>query len=368
MRIKLIGFLTLFFTLWVRTGAAEAKTNTQELAWTDIRMLNVEGRGWNETKAFFDRLPAKAEKMVRPPVWTLSRHSAGMLVRFVTGATRIHARWAVTSANLAMPHMSATGVSGLDLYVKRADGKWRWLAVGMPHARTNSVELVSGLPPEEREYLLYLPLYNGTEFLELGVPAGESIRAAGAWGPGNRKPILFYGTSILHGACASRPGMPHTAILGRRFHWPTINLGFSGNGKMEPELVELLAELDPAVYVLDCLPNMTVENTKERVEPFVRRLRQAHPETPIVLVEDRVFANAFMWPAVMKYHQDNHRELRAAFERLQKSRIKRLYYIKGDRLFGDDGEGTVDGSHPSDLGFVRQADVLAPVLKSLLKP
>jgi hypothetical protein len=367
--MRLFPLLVILFTPFAGwpSGAAESETNRAELVWTDIRALGVEGRGWNDPKACFARLPAKAEKLVRPAVWNLSRHSAGMLVRFITSASRIHARWAVTSSNLAMSHMPATGVSGLDLYVKTVDGKWRWLAVGIPKSQTNSAELVSGMPAGEREYILYLPLYNGTEFAELGVPATDSIRSAGPWGPGNRKPIVFYGTSILHGGCASRPGMPHSAILGRRFNWPTINLGFSGNGRMEPELAELLAELDPAVYVLDCLPNMTPENTKERVEPFVRRLRQAHPATPIVLVEDRVFANAFLKPAQMKRHEDNHRELRAAFDRLKKSGIRNLHYVKGEKLLGDDGEATVDGSHPTDLGFMRQAEVLAPVLKPLLR-
>src|SRR6185436_6908291 len=125
------------------------------------------------------------------------------------------------------------------------------------------------LPPGKREFLLYLPLYNGTEFVELGLPPAATLAQAPAWGSGTRKPIVFYGTSILHGACASRPGMVHSAILGRRFNFPHINLGFSGNGKMEPELADLLAELDPSVYVLDCLPNMKADEVTVRVEPFV---------------------------------------------------------------------------------------------------
>jgi hypothetical protein len=97
---------------------------TTGIHWYDIRPLGVEGQGWADTKAPFDRLPAKAEKTARPPVWGLSRHSTGLCVRFVTDATTIHARWTVTNKNLAMPHMPATGVSGLDLYVKSANGKW----------------------------------------------------------------------------------------------------------------------------------------------------------------------------------------------------------------------------------------------------
>jgi hypothetical protein len=336
--------------------------------WFNIRQFGVEGRGWNDTKDFYDRLPARAEAVVRKPVWDLSRNSAGMCVRFVTDATTFRARWAVTESWLYLPNITAIGKSGLDLYVKTDKG-WHWLAVGQPTAQTNEVTLVDKLVPGKREYLLYLPLYNGTRFVELGIPTNAVIEKAGPWGPGVRQPMVFYGTSILQGLSASRPGMVHSAILGRRFNWPVINLGFSGNGKMEPEMADLLAELDPSVYVLDCLPNLGADEIKERVEPFVRKLRAAHPDTPIVLVEDRTLQDSFLISGRMEYyHLKDRAELKAAFERLKKAGVKNLYYIPGEHLFGDDGEGSVDGSHPNDLGFMRQADIFAPVLGPLLTP
>ena len=335
--------------------------------WFDIRQIDVEGRGWNDTKDFYDRLPARAEGMVRKPVWDLSRNSAGICVRFVTDATSLHARWALTDPWLYLPNMTAIGKSGLDLYVKMETG-WRWLAVGQPTAQTNEVVLVENLIPGKREYLLYLPLYNGTKFVELGLPTNAVIEKAGSWGPGIRRPIVFYGTSILQGLSASRPGMVHSAILGRRFNWPTINLGFSGEGKMEPEMADLLAELDPSVYVLDCLPNIVADEIKERVEPCVRKLRAAHPDTPIVLVEDRTMQDSFLIAGRMEYyHLKDRAALKAAYESLKKSGVKELYYIPGEHLLGDDGEGSVDGSHPTDLGSMRQAEIFAKVLGPLLK-
>jgi lysophospholipase L1-like esterase len=335
--------------------------------WFDIRQIGIEGRGWNDTSNFYDRLPARAEGMVRKPVWDLSRDSAGMCVRFVTDATSLRARWALTDPWLYLPNMTAIGKSGLDLYVRMETG-WRWLAVGQPIAQTNEAVLVENLIPGKREYLLYLPLYNGTKFVELGISTNAVIEKAGSWGPGVRKPIVFYGTSILQGLSASRPGMVHSAILGRRFNWPTINLGFSGNGKMEPEMADLLAELDPSVYVLDCLPNMVADEIKERVEPCVRKLRAAHPATPIVLVEDRTMQNSFLIAGQMEYyHLKDRAALKAAYESLKKTGVKNLYYIPGEHLFGDDGEGSVDGSHPTDLGSMRQADTFAKVLGPLLK-
>jgi len=345
---------------------AQTSTNAP-LRWKDIRELGVEGRGWNETKAFYDRLPAKAEGRVRKPVWELSRDSAGMCVRFVTDATEIRARWVLTDPWLYQPNATAICVSGLDLYVKTEKG-WHWLAVGIPQAQTNDVALIKNLMPGRREYLLYLPLYNGVTSAAVGVPANSIVEKAPAWGEGERKPVVFYGTSILQGLSASRPGMVYSAILQRRFNWPVINLGFSGNGKMESEMADLLAELDPSVYVIDCLPNMVADEIKERAEPLVRKLRAAHPQTPIVLVEDRTLQNAFMVAGQMEYyHLKDRAELKAAFDRLRKDGVKDLFYIPGEHLFGDDGEATADGSHPSDLGFVRQAEVVGKVLEPLLK-
>lgn len=348
-----------------RIDAARAKADGKT-AWYDVRLLGVEGRGWTNTKAPFDRLPAKAEKIVRPPVWSLSRHSAGLCVRFLTDATSLKARWKLTSPRLAMPHMAATGVSGLDLYVKTDAGKWRWLAVGFPRAQTNSVTLFSGIPAGRRQFLLYLPLYNGVSSVEIGLPKDASLFKADPRGKAKqRKPIVFYGTSITQGGCASRPGMVHTAILGRRLDRPVINLGFSGNGRMEPEVARLFAELDPVVYVLDCLPNMDGKLVSERVVPFVRILRKKHPATPILLVEDRSYTNAFLIASRRRRNEENRRELRKAWERLKSGGDKHVYYLPGERLLGDDGEAAVDGSHPTDLGFVRQADAFEKALRKI---
>ena len=366
---RVIALLAVLLVVMSSSTVAQTNANafSMKILWADIRQFGVEGRGWDDTKSFYDRLPAKAEGKVRLPVWDLSRNSAGLCVRFVTDATTIHARWALTESWLYLPNMTAIGKSGLDLYVKTENG-WRWLAVGIPTAQTNDVKLVDNLLPGKREYLLYLPLYNGVKFVELGIAATNVLEKAPAWGPGERKPVVFYGTSILQGASASRPGMVHSAILQRRFNWPIINLGFSGNGKMEPEMAGLLAELDPSIYVLDCLPNMNAAEIKERVEPCVKKLRAAHPAVPIVLVEDRTMQDSFLIAGRMEwYHLKDRAELKAACERLQKDGVKNLFYIPGEHLFGDDGEGSTDGSHPNDLGFLRQAEIFAQVLEPLLK-
>ncbi|VAX38342.1 Platelet-activating factor acetylhydrolase IB gamma subunit [hydrothermal vent metagenome] len=351
-------------TLKKSLAPSKAKRDEKNnLLWYNSRDLTIEGQGWKKTEAPFDRLPAKAKKLVRKAVWDLSRHSAGICVRFVTDATSFNARWTLRSRNLAMPHMAATGVSGLDLYVKTEKGKWRWLSIGRPKKQKTSTLLISGIPAGTREYMLYLPLYNGVTSVEIGIPVGKKIAPASV----RKKPIVFYGTSITHGCCASRTGMAHPSIIGRRFDMPIINLGFSGNGRMEAEVAKLMTEIDASVYVIDCLPNINSTLVKKRTEPLVKILRKAHPNTPILLVEDRNYANSFLVTSKRKRNQKRQKELKKAFDNLIKAGDKNLYYLEAEKLLSDDGDGTVDSSHPTDYGFVTHANAFEKVLKTILK-
>ena len=335
--------------------------------WHDVTTWGVEGRLWEDEERlrWFDRFPAAAEKTVPPDVWTLSRDSAGMAVRFETDAQTIRVRMKLLKDDLAMPHMPATGVSGLDLYARDTTGRWRWVAVTKPEKQEFEADLIPGLAlaPGRREYLAYLPLYNGVESLAIGVPEGAAFQGLAPRG----KPIVFYGTSITHGACASRPGMAHVAILGRRLERPVANVGFSGNGRMDAAVGDLLARVDAACYVIDCLPNMDAKLVRERCAPLVKQLRAARPAVPIVLVEDRRFTNEWILPAKKAHHDANHAALREAFDALRRDGVGGLFYLQGDGLLGDDGEGAVDASHPTDLGFMRQADAFEPVLREALQ-
>jgi len=351
-------------------AAEEGLAQEPERVWTDVRTLTVEGQGWTDTEAPFDRFPAKARGVVPEAVWSLSRSSAGIAVRFLTDANSIAARWTLTSSGLAMTHMPATGMSGLDLYVRmpvdqqKPPGQvWHWVGVGRPEKQTNEAVLAGGIPPGEHEFILYLPLYNGAASVELGVPVGAKLAPA----PPRGKPVAFYGTSITQGGCACRTGMAYPAIVGRLLDVPTINLGFSGNGKMDPPVVDLLAELDAAAYVIDCCPNMTAELVAERTAPLVHRLREARPDTPILLVENIEYQASAFLPGARRGYQSKNEALRAEYEALVAEGVTGLTYVEGDPLFGDDGEATVDGTHATDLGFLRQAQALAPVLAGALR-
>ncbi len=336
-----------------------------DVKWFDIRDLGIEGQGWWDTDSPFGRLPERAKSDIRPTVWDLSRHSAGLCVRFMTDAPSISARWTLLHANLAMPHMPASGMSGLDLYTK-LKGKWVWAGVGIPNGQTTSLSLGGNFTPGLREYMLYLPLYNGVTSVELGVDAKSSLRAAPHRAGKKAAGFVVYGTSITQGGCACRSGMGYPEILARTLDCHSVNLGFSGNGPLEIEIIRLMAELDPAVYILDCLPNMTADQVRDRTEPAVHALRAAHPNTPIVLVENITYQRAPVQTAGKAGHEEKNKELKAAWLRLRKAKVKGLFYVPGGKLLGRDNLGTVDGVHPTDVGFMRLAQALEPLMKKLL--
>jgi len=326
------------------------------ILWYDGRLLLLEGKGWENTESYYDRLPAAAKDKVRAPVWGLSHDSAGMCLRFVTEATSIKIRWTLRQKNLAMPHMPATGVSGIDLYTRTDNGRWTFVQNGRPTAVSNeaSFRVTSG-----RECTVYLPLYNGVESIKVGVPKDKALSKP-TESPGKQnRPIVFYGTSITQGGCASRPGMAFTAIVRRQLDVPVINLGFSGNGKMEPEMADLLAELDPAVYVLDCLWNMRPAEVSERVGPFVKKLRAARPNTPILLAEDCSVSNTTP--------TEKGTICRRIYEDLKAEGITGLHFLSNRDMLGTDGDGTVDGCHPNDVGMLRQATVFIKSLATILE-
>lgn len=323
--------------------------------WYDGGLLLLEGKGWENTESCYDRLPIPAKDKVRPPVWDLSHDSAGMCLRFVTQATSVKVRWTLRQKNLAMPHMPATGVSGIDLYQRTDARRWTFVQNGRPTSVSN--EATFRVSPG-RECLLYLPLYNGVASLQIGVPKDKALAKPEA-SPGRPgKPIVFYGTSITQGGCASRPGMACTAIVARQLDVAVINLGFSGNGKMELEMADLLAELDPAVYVLDCLWNMQPAEVSQRVAPFVKKLRAARPSAPILLVEDSSVSNTT--PTTKGTI------CRRIYEDLKAEGMTDLHFLSNRDMLGTDGDGTVDGCHPNDVGMMRQAAVFGQSLATIL--
>ena len=314
----------------------------------------------------YDRLPISYKEKVREPVWDLSKASAGITVRFHSNSTSINLKWTVLN-DFDMPHMAATGIKGIDLYTKY-NNKWRYVTtagalVGLktyqnksiPADNINEYELIKNMTPEFREYKLFLPLYDGVTKLEVGIDSTASIEKAS---PSTVKPIVFYGTSITQGGCASRPGMAHTNIISRKLDVDCINYGFSGNGRMETPIVELISEIDARFYVIECLQNMDSEQVSERVKPLVDIIRTKHPHTPIVLVENMMYTTAFLDHTEETRLIQENAALKNEYDKIIKSGNPNIFYIKDNKDFLVDNEGTVDGVHLTDLGFLRYADYL----------
>lgn len=264
--------------------------------------------------------------------------------------------------------MTDTGTRGLDLYAL-VDGEWKAVAPVRPDTTgLNECRVIRNMDPIEREYMLYLPLYDGIKTLEIGVDADAFIDQPAVSSPSTEKPIVMYGTSILQGGCASRPGMAYTNILGRKFDRVVYNLGFSGNARLDMEIAELMAQVeDPGVFVLDYVPNTPYTLIEEAGEKFFRILRDAHPDVPVIFVEDPIFPRSAF---DKKLHQEvierNPTQYRL-YKKLKKAGEKKLYYVSADKMLGDDGEATADGSHFTDLGMMRYVENIMPVMKKALK-
>ena len=343
-------------------------TQEKEITYFGRDHFIIEGTSISDSlkESPYDRLPISYKDKVREPVWDLSKASAGITVRFHSNSTSISLKWTILN-DFDMPHMASTGIKGIDLYTKY-NNKWRYVTtagalVGLktsqnksiPSDSINEYELIKNMTPEFREYKLFLPLYDGVTKLEVGIDSTASIEKAS---PSTVKPIVFYGTSITQGGCASRPGMAHTNIISRKLDVDCINYGFSGNGRMETPIVELISEIDARFYVIECLQNMDSERVSERVKPLVDIIRTKHPHTPIVLVENMMYTTAFLDHTEETRLIQENAALKNEYDKIIKSGTPNIFYIKDNKDFLVDNEGTVDGVHLTDLGFLRYADYL----------
>ena len=304
-----------------------------QLVYHDASKFPLLGKATEATGARYERLPDSLKNISRAPLWNLSRNSAGMAIRFRSNSTTIAAKWEAL-INFHMNHMTDTGAKGLDLYCLQKNGEWRFVNSGRPNGKTNQATIIANMQPEEREYMLYLPLYDGLVSLSIGIDSLATIDQPLIDYPIRQKPIVFYGTSILQGGCASRPGMAHTNIISRRLNRECINLGFSGNALLDLEVAKVIAEVDASVFVLDFVPNVTHTLYDERIAKEVQRKNDT---------------------------------LKEIFNRLKKENEKNIILISSKNMLGEDGEATIDGIHFTDLGMMRYADLVCPIIKKAIK-
>ncbi len=352
---------TLFSTL---TFAQRKWHNPQEASYPVVQNqpLPDEAR-----EGFYQRLPASQKSRVRGSVWSNSRHAAGECIRFSSNANEIIVRYTVKERH-AMPHMPATGVSGIDLYTSDKDGNEIWLA-GNYYFKDTITYKFTGIEYEgdrrEHRYTLFLPLYNEVQWLSIGTNENATFTFEPL---SAQRPIVAYGTSICHGACASRPGMAWTNILQRRMGRNVVNLGFSGSAMLEAEVIDILAQIDAKAYIIDAMPNafsMPADILPDTIVKAVQRLRTARPHTPIILADHLGYPNSKAIKRSRYKERHAHKMLKIAVDRLSDAGIENIHYLTYDELAMPQ-DGTVEAVHTSDYGMVAYADAYEKILRTVL--
>jgi lysophospholipase L1-like esterase len=362
---KTLAFLILIATYLCPLVAEDAPPHWIPLPSPQFQM---DGLPWySENGGELYRLPSKLKDTYREPVWNLAKDPSGGRIRFRTNSSLLAIRLEYPKPPDGT-NMHAFGQTGVDLY---ADGVYRDTAIAARDAKPGKTiehTYFKGQPRIDREITLYLPLYMAVKVLGIGLDADAHIQPPTPFAASD--PVVFYGTSITQGGCASRPGMSYQAILGRMLNLDFVNLGFSGNGRGEPELARTVASIHASVYVLDFAQNNpTVESLAQAYAPFLEVIRAAHPETPILVITP-------IYTAHESWSRDARLEgMRELIRQVAAQRIaagdRHLEIIEGTDLLGPlRGDGLVDGTHPNDLGFQWMAEgLVGRVAKVLgLKP
>ena len=362
--------LSAMLSLASATTAAQEKKVTPK-QYVDATSLRIINKGFDDSERVFSRLPANLRDSLREGLWDRQQCSAGMGIRFATDSKSVGVRYDLLW-NTHMIHMADTGLKGTDLYIFEGDSVWRHVNTNRPFIKkdtekTCEATYIENLAPGMKEFMIYLPLYDGVTAMDIVVDSGAVIT------PGNpsiidkNTKIVAYGTSILQGGCASRTGMASTNIISRDLNCEVVNLGFSGEGKMDFALARALAQIpDVDCYVLDPVPNCTEMMCDTLTYDFVNIIRTLRPEVPLVMVEGPIYPYARYDSYFGNYLPKKNAAFRRNYERLKAENSENLYYVTSENLDGVEDDGTVDGIHLTDLGFKYYAAKLTPVLRDIL--
>lgn len=351
-----------------------------EKPWTyvdaqNLRIINHAFAG--ETERTYARLPRYVKDSIPEgrELWDRQQCSSGIGVRFATNSTRIGCKYTLYW-DTHMIHMADTGLKGTDLYILEGDSVWRHVNTNRPYVKkdengnkTKLVEstYVSNLDGKMHEYVIYFPLYDGIEDFSVKVDSGAVITKGSPEVINANRRIVAYGTSILQGGCASRTGMAATNIIGRELNCEVVNLGFSGEGKQDTYVARAMATIpDVDVFLLDPVPNCTEMMCDTLTYNFVKTLRALRPDVPIVMLEGSIYPYARYDSFFGKYLPKKNNAFRRNYERLKAENPNNLYYVTSEGLDGPEDDGTVDGIHLTDLGFLHYANKMIPILRPLL--
>ena len=359
--------IALFATL---TVSADPLTGFRFEDATNFRIIN---RGWDNTSEPYTRLPQAFMDSCRKDQQWLYNHSSGIAVRFASNSKRIAAQWNLKN-NFHMQHMAMTGIKGTDLYtLNEQTGKWEYVNTARPQEKNFKADSVQSkiyvehLDGEMHEYMIYLPLYDGINWLQIGVDSTAQLIQPQVDNPRSMGKIIIYGTSIQQGGCASRTGMVPSAMIQRDFNLECVNLATSGQARMDFYIAEAMASIEDAIcYVIDPVPNCTKDRCDTATYDFIKILRTLRPEVPIIMVEGLMYPYTRHSSYHAEYLPQKNECFRRGFEQHVAENPKGMYYMTHDGQTGPEMEGTVDGVHLTDYGFRAYADLLEIKIKKAL--
>ena len=334
----------------------ESKIEREGLTFYDIDETPFKIYGVFREGEHYVRMPTDTAKSVSERVVSLYRHSAGGRVRFVTNSPYVAVSIKLDRV-YKMSHFAFTGSIGCDVY-----SGTRYIGTVVPPTNvTNEYEGVIDVPfNDEREYTINRPLYSETDKMYIGIKEGSILKAAPDYEI--KKPIVYYGSSITQGGCASRPGNAYQSIISRELNADFINLGFSGSALAEDEMAEYIANLDMSAFVYDYDHNApNLEHYKNTHEKFFKTIRKTQPDLPILMMTRPEYYLDEDESARLQVMLNTYNNAIAAGD-------KNVYYIKGPDLIESVREfALVDGGHPNDSGFVSMARVVGSKLKEIFK-
>lgn len=341
-----------------------------DMKWHDPKEFpfQLNGFAWLETDKIYRRFPVNPIKKLPTRVDELANSTSGGQIRFKTDANKLAIKVKL-SGPADMSHMTAVGQCGFDVYLKEG-GKHRYISTAIPPLNVTNYESVLwdfiSTSNHLREATINFPLYQGVEEVLIGTEASAVVHPPTPYISDKR--VIFYGSSITQGACASRPGMSYTNILSRRFNLEFINLGFSGSGKGEREVALSIREIErPGCLVLDFEANSTVEQYKTRLLPFIKLFREYHPTVPIIVASRIPYAKFFNEDQNQSFLRKRNISI-SSVAKLQQEGDERITFLDGSLLLGEGWhECTVDGVHPNEYGFMKMADGFESILRSSLK-
>lgn len=310
----------------------------------------------------FRRIPQDTASSVSDGVYELHFHTAGGRIRFCTNSRRVAMATQLNHV-CKMPHFAFSGSTGFDLY-ERINGKQIFIGAAIPPLEvTTGFDCVWDLGSNKlHELTLHLPLYSGVDKLYIGLDEGAELSAAPDYT--YAKPVVYYGSSITQGGCASRPGNAYPNQLSLMLDCDHINLGFSGSAKAEDVMADYISKLDMSVFVYDYDHNAPdAEYLASTHERLFRTVRLAQPNLPVVMM-----SMPRCRPRDAEAQKQRFHVIQQTYENAIAAGDKNVYLIPGAELLGDCAEiATVDNSHPNDLGFYLMAQKLAPLLRELLQ-